>query len=59
MRSGTQYHHHHQVLYNIDIEFGVPIKLVRLKNMCLNKTYSNIHIGNNFAGFEFLMAVVM
>jgi len=30
------------VLYNILIEFGIPLKLVRLINMCLNKTYSRV-----------------
>jgi hypothetical protein len=28
-----------EVLYNILIEFGVPMKLVRLIKMCLNATY--------------------
>jgi hypothetical protein len=27
-----------EVLYNILIEFGVPLKLVRLIKMCLNET---------------------
>jgi hypothetical protein len=27
-----------QVLYNILIEFGIPMKLVRLIKMCLNET---------------------
>jgi hypothetical protein len=27
-----------EVLYNILIEFGVPMKLVRLIKMCLNET---------------------
>jgi hypothetical protein len=27
------------------IEFGVPIKLVRLIKMCLHETYSNVHTG--------------
>jgi hypothetical protein len=29
-----------EVLYNIKIEFGVPMKLVGLIKICLNKTYS-------------------
>jgi hypothetical protein len=33
-------------LYNILIEFGVPMKLVRLIKMCLNETYSKARIGN-------------
>jgi hypothetical protein len=28
-----------EVLYNIHIEFEVPMKLVRLLKMCLNETY--------------------
>jgi hypothetical protein len=31
-------------LYNIPIEFGVPLKLVRLIKMCLNETYSKVRI---------------
>jgi hypothetical protein len=34
-------------LYNILIEFEVPMKLVRLIKMCLNETYSK-HLSNNF-----------
>jgi hypothetical protein len=30
-----------EVLYNILIRFGVPMKLVRLIKMCLNETYIN------------------
>jgi hypothetical protein len=32
------------VLYNILIEIGIPMKLVRLIKMCLNETYSKVHI---------------
>jgi hypothetical protein len=34
-----------KVLYNILIEFGIPRKLVGLIKMCLNETYSTVHIG--------------
>jgi hypothetical protein len=34
-----------EVLYNILLEFGIPKKLVRLSNMCLNETHSKVHIG--------------
>jgi hypothetical protein len=34
-----------EVLYNILIEFGVPMKLVRLIQMCLNETYSSVRTG--------------
>jgi hypothetical protein len=34
-----------EVLYSILIEFGVPVKLVRLIKICLNETYSKVRIG--------------
>jgi hypothetical protein len=34
-----------EVLYNILLEFGIPKKLVRLIKMCLNETYSKVHVG--------------
>jgi hypothetical protein len=36
-------------VYNILIEFGVPMKLVRLIKMCSNKTYSKVHIGKQLS----------
>ena len=34
-----------EVLYNILIEFGIPMKQVRLIKMCLTETYSSVHVG--------------
>jgi hypothetical protein len=34
-----------EVLYNILIEFGIPMKLVRPVKMCLNETYSRVRVG--------------
>jgi hypothetical protein len=34
-----------EVLYIILLEFGIPKKLGRLIKMCLNETYSKVHIG--------------
>jgi sorting nexin-29 len=34
-----------EVLYNIFIEFGVPMEIVRLIKICLNAGYSKVHIG--------------
>jgi hypothetical protein len=34
-----------EVLYNIMLEFGIPKKLVRLIKLCLNETYSKVHVG--------------
>jgi hypothetical protein len=35
---------------NILKEFGVCVKLVRLIKMCLNETYSKVHIGEHLSG---------
>jgi hypothetical protein len=34
-----------EVLYNILLEFSIPNKLVSLIKVCLNETYSQVHIG--------------
>jgi hypothetical protein len=36
-----------EVLYSILIEFGIPMKLVRLIELCLNETYSKVRIGTH------------
>jgi len=36
-------------LYNILIEDGTPMKLVRLIKMCLNETYSRVRVGKNLS----------
>jgi hypothetical protein len=36
-----------EVFHNILIQFGVPMKLVRLIKMCLNETYSKVCIGEH------------
>jgi hypothetical protein len=38
-----------EVLYNILIEFGIPMKLVRLIRMCLNEAYSKVRIGKHLS----------
>jgi len=38
-----------EVLYNILIEFGITIKLVRLITMCLTETYSRVRVGKNLS----------
>ena len=40
-----------EVLYNILIKFGVPMKLVRLIKMCLNETYSRVRSRQTFVCF--------
>jgi hypothetical protein len=37
-----------EVLYNILMDFGVPMKLDRLIEMSLNETYCDVHIGKYF-----------
>jgi hypothetical protein len=40
-----------EVLYNILIEFGIPMKLVRLIKMCVHETYSKVYIGKKSDSF--------
>jgi hypothetical protein len=37
------------ILYNILIEFGIPLKLVRLIKMCLHETYSRVQVGKHLS----------
>ena len=36
-----------EVTYNIVIEFGIPMKLVRLIKMCLNETCSRVRVSKH------------
>jgi hypothetical protein len=36
-------------MYNILIEFGIPMKLVRLLKVCLHETYSRVCVGKNLS----------
>jgi hypothetical protein len=38
-----------EVLYNVLVEFEIAMKLVRLIKMCLNETYSEVHIGKHLS----------
>ena len=38
-----------EVLYNILMAFGIPVKLLRLIKMCLTETYSRARVGKNFS----------
>jgi hypothetical protein len=38
-----------EVLYNILIEFGAPMNLIRLIKMYLNETYSKVRIGKHLS----------
>jgi hypothetical protein len=40
-----------EVLYTILIEVGILRELAGLNKMCLNETYSTVHIGKNLTGF--------
>ena len=36
-------------MYNLLIEFGIPMKLVRLTKMCLTETYSRVRVGKSLS----------
>ena len=38
-----------EVLYNIHMEFGIPMKMVRLIKMCLTERYSGVWVGKNLS----------
>jgi hypothetical protein len=38
-----------EVLYNILIEFGIPMKLVRLTKMCVSETYSRVRVSKHLS----------
>ena len=38
-----------EALYNILIEFGIPMKLVSLIKMCLTETYSRVRVSKNLS----------
>jgi len=38
-----------EVLYNILIDFGIPMKLLRLIKVCLNETYSRVRVGKHLS----------
>ena len=39
-----------QVFYNILIEFGIPMKLVRVIKMCLSETCSRVQVDKHLSG---------
>ena len=38
-----------EVLYNVPIEFGIPMNVVRVIKMCLIETYSRVRVGENLS----------
>jgi hypothetical protein len=44
-----------KLLYNFLIEFGIPLKLVRLITMCLNETCSRVQVGKHLSDMFSIM----
>ena len=42
-----------EVSYSILIESCIPMKLVRLKKMCLNETYSRVRVGKHLSDVSY------
>jgi hypothetical protein len=42
------------ILYNIPIEFTVPMKLLRLIKMCIFETYTKVFVGKRFSDVSYL-----
>jgi hypothetical protein len=38
-----------EVLCNMLVQFGIPVKLLRLIKMCLNETYSRVRVGKKLS----------
>jgi len=38
-----------EVLYNILVEFSIPMKLIRIIKMCLTENYNRVRIGNDLS----------
>jgi len=38
-----------EVLYNILIEFSIPVKLISLKKICLTDTYDRVRVGEHMS----------
>jgi hypothetical protein len=38
-----------EVLHNTVIEFGIPMKMIRLIKMCLNQTYNRVRLNKYFS----------
>jgi hypothetical protein len=38
-----------EVMYNILLESGVPMELIRLIKICLSEMYSKVHIGKHLS----------